>query len=274
MSRQRYGFTLIELLVIITISAILLGLLLPAVQKIREAAKRTTCTNNLHQMGLALHHYHDTYGMFPTGGTSQFGTKAANINKRTEWSWAFQILPYIEQASVYVETDPKMIGKTPIKTYYCPSRRANELYNNHACLDYAGNAGTDKDGLNGVIVRTGFGTCKMADITDGSANTLALGEKRMNIATFGSARDDNEAYNRSGWNGDFDVYRLGNSAPQPDENLAQVGKAHKNFGSSHTDRFHVVLADGSVRPIRYNVDVKTFRRLCVRDDGLGNNNEY
>lgn len=93
---QRRGFTLIELLVVIAIIAVLIALLVPAVQKVREAASRTECMNNVRQLGIGFHSYHDMVKYFPQGGFTLSGTSAADPNNRNTWSWCYHMLPYIE----------------------------------------------------------------------------------------------------------------------------------------------------------------------------------
>lgn len=119
-SGKRRGFTLIELLVVIAIIAILIGLLLPAVQKVRDAANRIKCSNNMKQMGLAIHNYHDTYGNLPQGVVTTSGSSATGPNFQPYWSWMALIMPFWEQDNLYRQADSWARSGTAANYQYWP----------------------------------------------------------------------------------------------------------------------------------------------------------
>jgi len=187
------GFTLIELLVVIAIIAILIGLLLPAVQKVREAAARTACANNLKQMGIGLHNYESAYQKFPTSGQSQTGVGIAVFDLHSTFTY---LLPYVEQENVYRLIDlnfsyndrrrpsNQVAAKTEIKTFLCPS---NALYRRdpygYGGCDYMPTAATDIDPATGWrntdTRRLGalqFPATTILSILDGTSHTIALAE--------------------------------------------------------------------------------------------------
>jgi prepilin-type processing-associated H-X9-DG protein len=237
-----------------------------------------TCSNQLKQVGLAFHNFHDARGAFPQGGYSKPGCIGADLADRREWSWCYHILPYLEQENLFRDPSAAAVGRTPVTTYYCPSRRAAALYNNGARTDYAGCAGDDPEGGNGIVRRGFLPAVRLADVTDGTANTVLAGEKRLNVARLGASADDNEVCYFSGWNGDYDHYRrarpLGAGSwegPARDFSDPTSAAGSQNFGSSHTAGLNVVFADGSVRLVRYGVDGALFRNACVINDGQGAN---
>ncbi len=186
---RRSAFTLIELLVVIAIIAILIALLVPAVQKVREAASRTQCLNNLKQIGLAMHGYHDAQGGLPTAGDYPFGTTGA------AWSIQARLLPYVEQDALHklinfsaaYSTQPT-ITSARVQLHLCPSdpnakpRQDGAL--THYPISYGANFGTWMI-FNASTQQGGDGTfvvnrkTSLVTVTDGTSNTLAFAEVKM-----------------------------------------------------------------------------------------------
>ncbi len=301
MRRPLHGFTLVELLVVIAIIGILIALLLPAVQAAREAARRMQCANNLKQIALAFHSYHEVHGSLPDGGKNACdkprhpavsddcsGFWTVYPYDWSEWSWTYQILPFLEQMNLYDEPGDdiypagvhRRIYYTPIPTYYCPTRRPARVYGWGAKVDYAACAGSEKisafslDRNNGVLIRRGTGRVQFAHVRDGTSNTLLLGGKQLNRDMLGRTTDDNEPCVATGW--DPEIYRLGSQyyPPGPDSEHPSINNPSSptiwsyRFGSAHSGIFNASLADGSGRPIAFTIDLEVFRRLCVRNDGL------
>lgn len=208
MAKRRSGFTLIELLVVIAIIAILVGLLLPAVQKVREAAGRTACSNNMKQLGLGLNNYLSEYGKFPAGmlRNNEEWNNPASAGPKTPprpamyanraqywqwWPWGVFTLPYIERQELFSRVNFRVtpfwqqpLNGTPVKQFQCPWDARSELVINYpsggstqkvALTAYFGVSGTNQFRFDGILaVNTMRST---SDVQDGLSNTLLVGEK-------------------------------------------------------------------------------------------------
>ncbi len=282
LASRRRGFTLIELLVVIAIIAILIALLVPAVQKVRESAARMQCANNLKQIGLAFHAYHDATKQFPHAGSDGPDKTCCNATTRVGWTWLYRITPYIDQGNVHDNPVDSQVAQTAMPAYYCPSRRRPTLYSNGGRSDYGGNGGLDMAGVGkeGILVRqwvapsTSLASTTppdqrrgMNDVSDGLSNTVMVAEKQLHPNVAGSAGGDNEPWNNSGW--DQDHVRFGNTLPEPDDKHPSSGTTFwsERFGGSHPGGFNAVLGEGTVRFITYNLPAPTWQALCLIRDG-------
>tara|TARA_R110002111_G_scaffold228511_1_gene289923 strand:- start:3925 stop:4908 length:984 start_codon:yes stop_codon:yes gene_type:complete len=314
--RKASGFTLIELLVVIAIIAILIALLLPAVQQAREAARRSSCKNNLKQIGIALHNYHDTFSRLPPGIVEFYDS-----GDRGNWGWAAYILPSMEQSTLYNNLEiseislaealdnPTMVSimKQPLAAFQCPStpvpeqtdRDINSLSGGPDVFltisTYAGNGGSwrlykskaaaasasrNEGCVNGVFWSNS--NVRFRDITDGTTNTIMVGERTWELTKLGTplsfkGRTHPHAAHIYGtataasntYYGMADVLGVGES------HINGPGYPRNSFSSSHTGGAHFALCDGSVRFISENIDHlkstsaidSTYERLLDRADG-------
>jgi type II secretory pathway pseudopilin PulG len=291
---------LVELLVVIVLIAVLIGLLLPAVQKVRQAVSRIHCQNNLKQLGLATHSYHDENGALPP---CSIGLGYA--------TWAVLLLPHIEQRPVFNQWNlsrwyylqPDAARKVSIPVYYCPSRRPPSGLSTSGdssvsppfpetsggLSDYAGCYGNAIGATNGTIVpalswfngkgagqtliRWSSRVC-LKDITDGTSQTLLFGEKHVRPNSFGRGGE----YGLLPWgtghdedNSVFNGQHPGTYGRAAGVNFplasSQTDTYRRNFGSYHPGVCPFVMADGSVRAIATSISTITLSRLAIRNDG-------
>jgi prepilin-type N-terminal cleavage/methylation domain-containing protein len=296
--RTRPGFTLIELLVVIAIIAILIGLLLPAVQKVREAANRATCGNNLKQLGLAFHAYHEVHKCFPPG----------RIDANGGADWPVFILPFIEQGELFKLWDmeelyyrqPDAFRHAQIPTFYCPTRRtaADGMLSTVGDMgvpgslgDYGVCDGDDSPGHEynseralGAIIISSYGVepagvahdwhslTNIRSITDGLSVTFLAGEKHVVQGKFGVGGDYTSVGDPHGdgsiWNGDPENQNAARVASR-DCPLAinRFDRYNRNFGSWHDGICQFVMCDGAVKAISINIDLDNYRKLGIRNDG-------
>jgi type II secretory pathway pseudopilin PulG len=251
-------------LVVIAIIGILIALLLPAVQKIREAAARMSSTNNLHQIGLAVHNYSDSNGRLPDNGDNVSPSKTT-VDTRN-WCWAFQILPYIEQAPLYngMKANPQgFTGEVPIKTYLCPGRAHTPFSTN------GGNNVGSAPCINGphtdyAINWISFGntsrplTLQVVSANNGTSNTILVGEKAMDPREYGRTTSDNwdEVIYTGGYGGTGRGNGDTSSAALKIPNVVKDAPGNdfaNHWGSPFSAGGLFVLCDGSVRPVSFSI---------------------
>jgi prepilin-type N-terminal cleavage/methylation domain-containing protein len=320
------GFTLIELLVVIAIIAILIALLLPAVQQAREAARRTQCKNNLKQVGLAVHNYHDVYKMFPPAVSRD---NVGGAHAATAW---IKMLPYIDQANVYnqlsgigfgsnvnywfgsagAQAQADIMDKCRVPGYRCPSSPlpetiaimgTNQMIHSYALISGGSAAAAqfidDTIGGGGGIISfagafPGNSGTKIRDFTDGTTNTIMIGEQsdRTSWQYANNNFGNKTARSSSGpwmgiknprtrpavgnWNtggGASDDARCFNlttirESPNPDTNSGFQNHPNCNtpLASAHTGGVQVLVGDGTVRFMSENIDLGVLQNLSNRND--------
>jgi prepilin-type N-terminal cleavage/methylation domain-containing protein/prepilin-type processing-associated H-X9-DG protein len=251
--RCRSGFTLIELLVVIAIIAILIGLLMPAVQKVRESAARTQCQNNLHQIGLAMHAFHDANKAFPPA-----------FAKPANWGWSVWLLPYVEQAPLFATLDPlntkiavNANTTLSLQVYVCPSDSSaliHKFYSGYAKSNYAVSE----------QVCDGGSAIKLIQFTDGTSNTIMVGERDMDkqAAAIWAGRDTisgvASVIGRPTWPINT-PYAGGTSCCGTDTGCTRFA-----FASRHTGGVNFVFCDASVHFLRDSIDADPAQRSCAK----------
>jgi prepilin-type processing-associated H-X9-DG protein/prepilin-type N-terminal cleavage/methylation domain-containing protein len=296
------AFTLIELLVVIAILTVLIGLLLPAVQSAREAARRVQCGNNLKQIGLAMHNYHIATNTFPPGYVSNVQNNLINGPETGPgWGWGAMILNELEQRSLYSSinfslaiTDPgsRTVRTTSLSVFLCPSNAfgsgpvvlhdlsGNVVVNDLAPGQYIASAGQLEveefaAQNNGVFYRNS--RIRIQDITDGTGTTLMAGERSRNVAdaTWVGAIPAAFACNNPGWKFQdcetANVLILAHTGPSSDENWVDVPNNKKagvdDYWSLHPGGCNFLFCDGSVRFVKETINPNLFSALATRAGG-------
>jgi len=296
---SRSAFTLIELLVVIAIIAILVALLLPAVQQAREAARRSSCKNNLKQIGLAMQNYHDVHSTFPPGYVRDVNVPSGQP-RQPMTGWAVYLLPQMEQAALYDAIDTASDGfsldwntnnqalfdlsRTVINPYLCPSDPSDGI-NEDWVINHDGGPGSingDRAGKSNYQAnKPAFNMnskLKMRDITDGTSNTFFVGEKtsqngfRAGIwmgahkwGTDSTHYTDESLFGRANAvDGGGIPYRIngdGSDAADPNPHLKN------NYSSTHQGGAQFSFADGSVHFLSENISLEVFNALSTIGGG-------
>ena len=257
--RKRPAFGMIEMMVILAIIAFLIALLVPAVQRVREAAGRTQSMNNLKHIGLACHSFHDTYKHLPFNGSDTAVnnvryTKAAKGNTVTSGTWAFQILPYIDQTAMFENVD----RKSGVNAYMCPARGRPKLETSNgggAWTDYFYNNYLN-DPLNAEKPDNADKKRRLVGISDGASNTIMVGHGNINITQYKAEADVTLSSNifNGGTTGTMRAGKNGAANPagvtlqRDSENAPGIG----SWGGPFPQGGLFAFCDGTVRLISYS----------------------
>lgn len=285
--RYRRAFTLIELLVVIAIIAILIALLLPAVQQAREAARRTQCRNNLKQLGLALHGYHESLNTLPPGSVVPNVFPIPSTSIGLEFGWPVFLLPHLDQAPLYNQLNPNGMWppasqinllQSRLAVFLCPSSPAPALNSARlfptagpvaelATSNYVGNSGLPQNlsvysGFILIEATPGGQTCRFRDVTDGLSNVIFAGERTWqipNVTYLLGCEPPNAAIwaGESNFGNRSDVFAIGQVPLIPGNvqlRLNHCEAASRHYSSDHEGGAHFLLGDGSVRFISENID--------------------
>jgi len=275
------GFTLVELLVVIAIIGTLMGLLLPAVSSVREAGRRVQCQNNLKQYGLALQAYHNDYGTFPVGN---FAPNLPYSYAGGWWGFQARLLPYLEAKNIYVlcnfryqgtcfdwiAIQPRGMNPAVMipSISKCPDDpKKDSVYDagrsgKYGCTNYLGVMGTSATANDGILLHGGYNSAiSLTKVTDGASHTIIMGERGISNELYGWPYCGAGDELNSGNGDNLMSTHLGLSSGSAD------GTHDYHFWSYHPNMSQFIWADGSGRPLTYDIDYKVFQALSTRAGG-------
>lgn len=259
------GFTLVELLVVLAIIAVLMAVLMPAVQSSREAVRRIHCRNQIRQLGLALHNYHEIHNRFPAGSY----IIGPSFRTMSGWGWGAMILPHVEQAPLYHQIDFNLgtavasnqaVIATPVSFWQCPSdvgpdrmtifpvgRPPLEIASGNYC------------GVNGLLSE--MSSKRLADVTDGTSQTLLLGERVVDESVNGSLPHTAGWFGQVAYSDGYEYRSIPHMAAFHAFPINGSLSSAQHFSSRHTGGASFCFADGSVHFVSQHIDSQLLESL-------------